>query len=361
MKPVMSNLRSRLAALAACLPLFAAHALAASPQEELVGAVTVWVAAQNNTGTDLIKVMPLDPRIQVQPCQGKTEFDFPFANRSTVRARCTQPNWQLFIKLALSQPIHSVHSVVTSRAVPAGQALTAEDLEIRPEQQAMAGGFKEREPLIGRALKRAIAKGQPVLAQDLETGQQVYRLKQSMRAGDLITAASAERVTMPREAVPAAVWMGTEIPPGSKLAKDAQAGKILLTSDFAQARQVVVATGNLVAGQQIKSGMVKLVPLEQDKINRANLFDLAGVEGFELTRAVMAGEAIRSTDLRPALMIKRGELVIYSIGRPSQFEVSIKLEALQDGRLGEHIRMRNNESGRTLSGVVTGLGTVSGS
>ena len=354
----MTSLLSRCPSLAALLLLFAVHAGAASLQEELFSSVTGWVAGQNNTTAEMIKVMPLDARIQVQPCNSKTEFDFPFANRSTVRARCMQPNWQLFIKVALVQPINWV---VANRAVPAGQILTAEDLHIRSDLNAVAGGFKEREALIGRSLKRAIGKGQPLLAQDLETNFQVYRLKQSMRAGDLITAASVERVSLPREAMPAAAWMGAELPPGARLTKDAQAGKILLSADLAESRQVVVASGNLVVGQVLKPSMLKLERLDQDKISRTHLFDLAGLEGYEMTRTIKAGEPIRSTDLRPALMVKRGELVLFSIGRASQFEVSIKLEALQDGRMGEHIRVRNNESGRTLSGVVTGVSAVSGS
>ena len=106
--------------------------------------------------------------------------------------------------------------------------------------------------------------------------------------------------------------------------------------------------------------MIKLERLDQDKISRTHLFDLAALDGYEMTRSIKAGEAIRSTDLRPALLVKKGEQVVFSIGRAAQFEVSIKLEALQDGRMGEHIRMRNNESGRTLSGVVTGIGAVTG-
>ncbi len=354
----MATLLSRYPPLAGLLLFFAAHAGAASLQEELMSSVSGWVAGQNNTTAEMIKVMPLDARIQVQPCMVKMEFDFPFANHSTVRARCIQPNWQLFIKVALAQPINTV---VAYRAVPAGQVLTAEDLEIRAESNAVAGGFKERESLIGRSLKRALAKGQPLLAGDLEANFQVYRLKQSMRAGDLITTALAERVSLPREAIPASVWTGTELPPGARLSKDAQAGKILVTADIAESRQVVVASGNLVVGQALKNGMLKLERLDQDKINRTHLFDLAALEGYEMARSIKAGEAIRLTDLRPALLVKRGEMVMFSIGRASQFEVTIKLEALQDGRLGEHIRMRNSESGRTLSGVVTGIGAVSGS
>jgi flagella basal body P-ring formation protein FlgA len=53
-------------------------------------------------------------------------------------------------------------------------------------------------------------------------------------------------------------------------------------------------------------------------------------------------------------------MVLMTIGTPATFEISVKAEAMQDGRVGEQIKLRNTESGRTLSGVVTGKGTAKG-
>ena len=103
-------------------------------------------------------------------------------------------------------------------------------------------------------------------------------------------------------------------------------------------RQVVVAATNLPAGQVLQRDSLKL----------------------DLLRAVRAGEPIRLSDLRPATLVKRGEMVLMTIGTPATFEISVKAEAMQDGRVGEQIKLRNTESGRTLSGVVTGKGTAKG-
>ncbi|MFM8464287.1 MAG: flagella basal body P-ring formation protein FlgA, partial [Burkholderiaceae bacterium] len=58
--------------------------------------------------------------------------------------------------------------------------------------------------------------------------------------------------------------------------------------------------------------------------------------------------------------VKRGEMVLMIVGTPATFEISVKAEAMQDGRAGEQIKLRNTESGRTLSAVVTGKGTARG-
>ncbi len=128
----------------------------------------------------------------------------------------------------------------------------------------------------------------------------------------------------------------------------------------AEIRQVVVAAGNLSAGQVLQPQHLKMDALEADKITRAHYVDVAGLEGQEVLRPIRAGDAIRNTDVRPALLVKKGEMVLMTVGSPETFQISVKAEALQDGRLGEQVKLRNPESGRTLSGTVTGKGTARG-
>ena len=125
-------------------------------------------------------------------------------------------------------------------------------------------------------------------------------------------------------------------------------------------RQVVVAATNLLAGQLLLRESLKLERMEADKINKSYYQDSQGLEGQELMRSLRAGEPIRISDLRPATLIKRGELVVMTIGTPNSFQISVKAEAMQDGRLGDQIKLRNTESGKTLSAVVTGKGTARG-
>lgn len=343
---------------------------AANLQEDLFASATTWFAAQTTSSADLIKFAPLDPRIKVQNCHSKIEFDFPFANKSTVRAKCNQPNWQLFIKVSNSQPINSVEvkqtasgkqAMVAKHALVAGQILTANDVEVGTDSSSSSGSFFDKDALLGRMLKRNLAKGQLLLAQDIENGLQVLKLKQNLRANELISSAAYERVAVGKDVLPVGVWLGAELPPGARLTRDMQAGQILLSTDLAESRQVVFANINMVAGQALKAGSLRLEKLDQDKVSRTHLFELAGLEGFEVTRTIRAGEALRTTDLRPALLVKRGEMVVLSIGRPSEFEITIKLEAMQDGRMGEQVKLKNAETGRILNGIVTGLGQLRGS
>ena len=128
-----------------------------------------------------------------------------------------------------------------------------------------------------------------------------------------------------------------------------------------ESRMVLVAASNLTPGQLLQPDMFKLEKMDADKINNSHLFEATGLTGQELLRALRAGEPVRNVDLRPAIMVKKGELVQLTVGKAGEFQISARLEAMQDGRLGEQIKLRNAESGRVLSGVVTGKGSVKGS
>jgi flagella basal body P-ring formation protein FlgA len=128
----------------------------------------------------------------------------------------------------------------------------------------------------------------------------------------------------------------------------------------AEIRQVVVAATNLSAGQILQRESLKLERLDAEKVSSTHYLDPNGLEGQEVVRAVRAGDPIRLSDLRPAVLIRRGEQVMLTVGSPQTFEISVKAEAMQDGKMGEQIKLRNLESGRTLSGVVSGKGTAKG-
>jgi len=80
----------------------------------------------------------------------------------------------------------------------------------------------------------------------------------------------------------------------------------------------------------------------------------------ELMRDLRPGMPVRPYDVRPVLMVKRGETVTLSISQGPGVVISAQVEAMQDGKLGEQIRLKNRDSGRIVSGVVKGANLVAG-
>lgn len=58
-----------------------------------------WAATHPSFQGKPVSVVAMDPRITVQNCQQNLQFDHPFPNQASVRVRCAQPQWQLFVNL----------------------------------------------------------------------------------------------------------------------------------------------------------------------------------------------------------------------------------------------------------------------
>ena len=68
---------------------------------------------------------------------------------------------------------------------------------------------------------------------------------------------------------------------------------------------------------------------------------------------------VQPTQAAPTL-VKRGQTVLATWAPVSGLMVSARLEALDDGRMGETIRLKNRDTGRIVSAVVNGQNTAQG-
>ena len=222
-----------------------AAAAAATPQEKMHSQVRQWVAQSQNISPSQVEVLPIDARIKVLECPQPLVVDLPFASRESVRVRCAQPAWQLYLRVQTTAPA----------AAPAAS-------------QAAAAPAAEKTTVVARQL---------------------------IQRGTLLQPAMLEEVSRPA------------------LGLDPQAVSSLKDLLYSEA-----------------------------------------------TRDVIAGQVLRSSDFRRAVLVKQGQSALMSVGQDKGFQITVRVEALQDGRMGEQIRLKNPESGRLLTGTVTGPNAVRG-
>jgi len=91
----------RRAAVFLALTLAGAGAGAASggSQPVLKEGALAWAAAQMGVAPDTLKLAPMDSRVEIAPCPAGWVFDYPFASRETLRARCAEPRNHYFLRL----------------------------------------------------------------------------------------------------------------------------------------------------------------------------------------------------------------------------------------------------------------------
>ena len=125
-------------------------------------------------------------------------------------------------------------------------------------------------------------------------------------------------------------------------------------------RKVVVGRQLLRAGTALTPEMLEEQEIAAPGVDLQAVVSIKDLEYGEMVRDMQAGVPLRSHDVRRATLVKQGQAVILTIGQSGGFAISARVEALQDGKMGEQIRLKNPESGRIITGVVTGTGTARG-
>jgi flagella basal body P-ring formation protein FlgA len=229
---------------------------AITPKDKMLLQVRQWVGQNQNTEPAKVEILPIDPRVNVLECPQPLLIDLPFASRESVRVRCAQPAWQIYLRVQTTAPV-------------------------------------------------------------------------------------------------------TPAPAATNTAQTAQAPKAAQAA--APVNRTTVVTRHLIQrGTQLQPAMLEEVSRPTQGLDPQAVSSLQDLIYGEAARDLPAGQVVRSNDIRRAVLVKQGQSALMSVGQGKGFEITIRVEAMQDGRMGEQIRLKNTESGRLLTGTVTGPNAVRG-
>ena len=248
---------------ALALPL-GAVAQSNSAAESMGLQVRQWMSQTHGVKVQDVVIAPLDDRLKIQGCQKSLTVDNPFASKETVRVRCSEPVWQLYLQVSMP--------TVRANVPPVGSS------------------------------------------------------------------AGAQNTVVPLNS---AAPLNANNPPNVT-------------------RTIVVAKRLLQRGVNLQPDMLEEVQASSGNVDTMLLNTVKDALQAEVTRDIPAGQALRVSDIRRALLVKQGQTVMLSIGNKSEFQISIRMDAMQDGRLGEQVKLKNPETGRQVSGVVTGPNAAKG-
>jgi flagella basal body P-ring formation protein FlgA len=125
-------------------------------------------------------------------------------------------------------------------------------------------------------------------------------------------------------------------------------------------RRVVVATQTLRAGSIASREFLREADVPAQGVELQALGSIKEAENSEMVREVQAGVPLRSYDVRRATVVKQGQSVLLTVGQGNGFSITARVEAMQDGKIGDQIRLKNPDSGRLLTGIVTGPNAARG-
>jgi flagella basal body P-ring formation protein FlgA len=119
---------------------------------------------------------------------------------------------------------------------------------------------------------------------------------------------------------------------------------------------VPVPTATIAAGEMLIAGRIgerryRLTYVERNDFARHE----GEVVGLAAARVLPKGRPIAKGDLRAPFAMETGEEVAASF-KSGGLAISMRMVALHDASLGEPVRLKNRETGRIVSAVVTGEG-----
>ncbi|WP_234901848.1 flagellar basal body P-ring formation chaperone FlgA [Agrobacterium rubi] len=126
---------------------------------------------------------------------------------------------------------------------------------------------------------------------------------------------------------------------------------------FSQQKHAVVPTGTIFPGETITRERVTEVLVTNPNLAPGYADDAKLVIGKVSKRTLVAGRTITVADLRDPFAVQRGAAIriTYSMGG---MNLSASGTAIEDAMAGEVVRVRNRDTGVTITGTAMENGTV---
>lgn len=122
-------------------------------------------------------------------------------------------------------------------------------------------------------------------------------------------------------------------------------------------RDVVVAVRSLSRNSIVQAADVQLAERDVSSLRQGYLLDLNNVIGQQVTRPVRPNQVIATHALKAAATISKDDEVVIS-ARGNSMSVRMPGVALEEGAMGQQIRVRNSRSQRVIRARVTAPGQV---
>ena len=132
--------------------------------------------------------------------------------------------------------------------------------------------------------------------------------------------------------------------------------EIPVSARFSIYRKLPVAAENLISGTVLKSSLIKYRKIDVTKYH--NLITTPSIlSGGKLLRNMKEGEPFVKYSIKPKTVVKRRRRVTIVV-KMGNIRAKAYGIAMQNGALGEMIKVKNVRSGKIVKGIVTATGEV---
>jgi flagella basal body P-ring formation protein FlgA len=130
-----------------------------------------------------------------------------------------------------------------------------------------------------------------------------------------------------------------------------------VTADIRYLRPVLVARYMLGRGEALEESMVEMAERDITTLRNGYFTELALLQDMQTRRSLAEGAVLTRNHVAAIPVVKRGA-VVELVARTNRFSATALGEAMQDGGVGERIRVKNSDSGKILYGQILDAYTI---
>lgn len=119
--------------------------------------------------------------------------------------------------------------------------------------------------------------------------------------------------------------------------------------------QVPVLSERVMRGEVIDEANIEWKSLPEARLPRAAITDMDLIAGMSAKRSLAPGTPVSANDVRRPLLVNRGETVTMTLTTPAM-QLTTKGRALQNGSIGDTVRISNLQTSTVVDAIVTGPG-----
>lgn len=121
--------------------------------------------------------------------------------------------------------------------------------------------------------------------------------------------------------------------------------------------QVPVLKYNVQNGRIIQTRDIEYITIRENTFNQKTIIDAQSLVGMTARRVLIAGRPIKDSDIVAPQMVSRGEIITLALSN-GVMNITTQVKALQNGAVGDVIRVVNLSSNKTMQARVDSAGRV---
>ncbi len=327
-------------------------------KQMLIESIKDWVSSYEGINKDSITVFADDRRFRVPSCDDNYTVGYAFNTKNTVTAECVETSWRASIRIEIKK-IQDVFAYKND--LGKGEYLNSDDLlilkiddSVKPSMSLNASTNKDE--ILGKMLRVDVRSGQILEPNHFENNVIVYEAKNSIQKNTVIREDDVLSIEVPSSTVLFQERIDKNKLIGSTLIIDIDQGERFTLSSLSNVYKAMIVNQLIERGQRIDENNSSLVDIFEEPPSDT-ITEISMIDRAISVRRLLPGSVLKFSDIEILPHIsKEKEITLYL--RMNNLTLTTEVIALEDGYIGDTIKVLNKESGEEINARVTDVGIV---